>query len=250
MRRTERLFAIIQILRRSRRPVTGQQLAQELEVSLRTLYRDMAELLAQRIPIRGEAGTGYLIDSEFDMPPLMLTPDELEAAVLGAAWVAQQGDAALSRGARDLVSKLTAVLPLHLRPVVLDAALHPVSFRAQEEERVNLGDVRRAIRDQRKVVVHYRDADQRTSQRTIWPFLIGYMEAKRVVVAHCELRNSFRHFRADRMLHLSVLDQQFPERTASLRKRWDAAREASQPPAASADAVRSPRDNPREQRDG
>jgi len=86
MRRTERLFRIIQVLRSHRRPVTGEALAAELEVSLRTLYRDMAELIAQRVPIRGEAGIGYVIDSQFDMPPLMLTADELEAAVLGATW--------------------------------------------------------------------------------------------------------------------------------------------------------------------
>lgn len=103
MRRTERLFAIIQILRSKRRPVTGQDLATELEVSLRTLYRDMAKLIAQRVPIRGEAGTGYVIDSDYDMPPLMLTHDELEAAVLGAAWVAVRGDEALRRGAHPLL---------------------------------------------------------------------------------------------------------------------------------------------------
>lgn len=130
MRRTERLFQIIQTLRSKRRPVTGRELADELEVSLRTLYRDIAELMAQRVPIRGEAGTGYVIDTDYDMPPLMLTQDELEAAVLGAAWVAQRGDAALARGARDLIGKLTQAVPEHLRPVVLDAQLAPVSNKA------------------------------------------------------------------------------------------------------------------------
>lgn len=101
MRRTERLFQIIQILRSARAPVTGRALADELEVSLRTLYRDMAELIAQRVPVRGEAGTGYVLDNGYDLPPLMLTRDELEAAVLGAAWVARRGDASGERGPRS-----------------------------------------------------------------------------------------------------------------------------------------------------
>jgi predicted DNA-binding transcriptional regulator YafY len=101
MRRTERLFQIIQILRGARAPVTAGAMAGELETSLRTIYRDVAELLAQRVPIRGEAGVGYMLDQGFDMPPLMLTPDEIEAAVLGARWVQERGDPALARAARD-----------------------------------------------------------------------------------------------------------------------------------------------------
>ena len=127
MRRTERLFQIIQILRRARRPITGQHLAEELEVSLRTLYRDMAELIAQRVPIRGEAGTGYVLDRGYDLPPLMLTADELEAAVLGAKWVAARGDDALARGAEDLIAKLSSVVPPELEPVIVDAGVFPVT---------------------------------------------------------------------------------------------------------------------------
>ena len=123
MRRTERLFAIIQILRRARAPITAASIADELETSLRTVYRDIAELIAQRVPVRGEAGIGYMLESGFDMPPLMLTPDEIEAAVLGARWVAGRGDPALARAANDLVAKIGAVIPSHLRPFLLDAAL-------------------------------------------------------------------------------------------------------------------------------
>jgi predicted DNA-binding transcriptional regulator YafY len=111
MRRADRLFQIIQILRRSRRPVTASHLAEELEVSQRSVYRDVADLIGQRVPIRGEAGIGYVLDREFDMPPLMLTPDELEAAVLGAQWVADRGDAVLARAARDLISRLPRSCP-------------------------------------------------------------------------------------------------------------------------------------------
>ena len=128
MRRTERLFQIIQILRSTRSPITGRELADELEISLSTLYRDMAELHAQRIPINGEAGIGYVLDDGYDMPPLMLTADELEAAALGAAWVASEADPTLARAARDLVSKLSLAIPKELRPVVLDGSskrVHP-----------------------------------------------------------------------------------------------------------------------------
>ena len=105
VRRADRLFQIIQVLRRSTQPVTASQLAVELEVSQRSVHRDVADLIGQRVPIRGEAGIGYVLDRDFDMPPLMLTPDELEAAVLGAQWVADRGDAVLASAARDLISR-------------------------------------------------------------------------------------------------------------------------------------------------
>lgn len=221
VRRTERLFQIIQVLRRHRRPVTGQTLAEELGISLRTLYRDMAELVAQRVPIRGEAGTGYVIDTEYDMPPLMLTHDELEAAVLGAAWVAERGDPALARGARDLVAKLYEAVPEHLRPVLLDAGLRPMSFKPGPEDSFDVARMRAAIRDQRRVAIRYADVNGQTTQRTIWPIFIAYLEAVRMVVAWCELRQDFRHFRTDRIAEAQTLDARFGERLAVLRKRWE-----------------------------
>lgn len=222
MRRTERLFQIIQILRRKRRMVTGAELAEELQISLRTLYRDMAELIAQRVPIRGEAGAGYLLGSDFDMPPLMLTADELEAAVLGAAWVAQRGDAALARGAQDLIAKLTEVVPEHLRPVLLDAALRPMSFRRPPADIFDGAVVRAAIRDRRKLAIAYADTEGRTSERTIWPIMLGYTDETRMVAAWCELREDFRHFRTDRIAVLTVSEQRFPTPVPTLRRRWEA----------------------------
>lgn len=115
MRRADRLFRIIQLLRRAKRPVTAETLAGELETSKRSVYRDIAELMAQQVPIRGEAGLGYVLDRQFDMPPLMLTPDELEAAVLGAQWVAMRGDPVLANAARDLLAKITHSVPERLR---------------------------------------------------------------------------------------------------------------------------------------
>jgi predicted DNA-binding transcriptional regulator YafY len=221
MRRTERLFQIIQILRSKRRPVLGRDLAEELEISLRTLYRDMAELIAQRVPIRGEAGIGYMLGAGYDMPPLMLTHDELEAAVLGAAWVARRGDPSLARGARDLIAKIAESIPAQLRPVLLDAGLRPLSFKPIATERFDLAELRRAIRDRHKVAIAYEDADQKSSTRIIWPILIAYMEEVRVIAAWCELRTDFRQFRTDRIGSVEVMEERYPERTAVLRKRWE-----------------------------
>ena len=226
MRRTERLFQIIQILRRTRRPVTGRELADELETSLRTVYRDMAELIAQRVPIRGEAGMGYVIDSDFDMPPLMLTVDEMEAAVLGAAWVAQRGDPGLARGAQDLIAKLTEVVPADLRPILLDEALQPLTFSKKRIEAFDVGKIRAAIRDRRKITIEYADVEGQETRRTLWPFMIGYMEQSRMLCAWCELRVAFRHFRTDRIRSVEVLEEKFPERTEALRRKWKKEREA------------------------
>lgn len=222
MRRTDRLFKIIQILRRRRRPITGRELAVEMEVSLRTLYRDMAELSLQRVPIRGEAGTGYVLDAAYDMPPLMLTPDELEAAVLGASWVAQRGDAALARGAEDLIAKLTHAVPKELRPVVLDATLQSVTFRKRPVDAFDVAVMRTAIRDRVKVRIAYADGEGRSTERVVWPFLIAYLDDVRIVAAWCELRAAFRHFRTDRISDARPLAERWPGRRAELLRRWEA----------------------------
>ena len=232
MRRTERLFQIIQILRRKDRPVTGGELAEELETSLRTIYRDMAELIAQRVPIRGEAGTGYVLEAGFDMPPLMLTTDELEAAVLGARWVAVRGDARLARGAQDLIAKLSAAVPAELQPVILDSGLMPVSFRKRSEDAFDVALVREAIRLQRKIDLDYADEKGSVTRRTVWPFQIAYADDIRMMCAWCELRGDFRHFRTDRVRGIAMQDKRFPERVARLRKRWHDRRECERKAAA------------------
>tara|TARA_R110000787_G_scaffold16825_9_gene52969 strand:+ start:4033 stop:4719 length:687 start_codon:yes stop_codon:yes gene_type:complete len=226
MRRTERLFQIIQVLRRHRAPVTGQALAEELEVSLRTLYRDMAELIAQRVPIRGEAGTGYVLEDGYDMPPLMLTADELEAAVLGAQWVAARGDAALARGARDLIAKLTVAVPRELQPVIVDSGLTPVSFKERPKDNFDVALVRQSIRGQTKLALDYADETGNVTRRVVWPFLLAYWDDIRLIGAWCELRQDFRHFRTDRVRKAETLGR-FPERITTLRRRWEAQRRSS-----------------------
>jgi predicted DNA-binding transcriptional regulator YafY len=220
LRRTERLFQIIQILRRASRPVTAGDVASELETSLRTVYRDMAELIAQRVPIRGEAGIGYVLDRGFDMPPLMLTPDEIEAAVLGAQWVAGRGDPALATAASDLIAKIGAVIPEHLRPFLIESTVAASGAPRTPEDRIDLTQLRAWIHSQRKVALCYRDEEERETRRVVWPIGVGYYEAARIIIAWCELRLDFRHFRTDRIVTAEFLDQRYPTRRNVLRTAW------------------------------
>ncbi|MGL4590790.1 MAG: helix-turn-helix transcriptional regulator [Aestuariivirga sp.] len=220
MRRAERLLQLLQILRRHRRPVTGDAIARELEVSLRTVYRDIAALIADRVPIRGEAGIGYVLGEGFDLPPLMFTPDELEAVMLGLRWVARRGDADLSRAAQDTVAKIGAVLPERLRPFLFDAALLvPPHFRLAEDQ-VDVALLRAAIREGRKAEIKYRSEDGRETVRVIWPIAVAYFDAQRLIVAWCELRQDFRTFRTDRMLAMQVREEKYPARRKALLKQW------------------------------
>jgi predicted DNA-binding transcriptional regulator YafY len=220
MRRADRLFQIIQILRRERHPVTAQTIAAELETSKRTVYRDMADLLGQRVPIRGEAGTGYVLEGGFDLPPLMLTPDEIEAAVLGAQWVTGRGDPLLARAARDLIAKIGAAVPERLRPFILEPASGAPPSRRFVPDSLDMAGVRAAIRSGRKVRIGYRDEEGKVTGRVIWPVTVAYFDATRVVAAWCELRQDFRHFRTDRVAQAVFLDERYPERPALLREKW------------------------------
>ena len=227
MRRTERLFAIIQILRRARAPITAAAMADELETSLRTVYRDIAELIAQRVPVRGEAGIGYMLESGFDMPPLMLTPDEIEAVVLGARWVAGRGDPALARAANDLVAKIGAVIPSHLRPFLLDGALTTPDYSNRvKPDSLDVARVRAAIRGQTKITLTYRDENERETRRTVWPIAIAYYETVRLLAAWCELRQDFRNFRTDRVTDAAFGEERYPGRKDILRSQWRKAAEA------------------------
>ncbi|MCR5873732.1 YafY family transcriptional regulator [Phenylobacterium sp. J426] len=225
MRRADRLFQIIQILRRSRQPVTADAIALELETSKRTVYRDIADLVGQRAPIRGEAGIGYILEDGFDLPPLMLTPDEVEAAVLGAQMVAARGDPALKRAAEDLVAKIAAVIPEQLRPLVLEPATRAAPSWHAVPDNVDMAEVRRCIRTGRKITLTYRDEQERETRRTVWPFAIGYYETSRLLVTWCEMRQAFRSFRTDRVTAAEFSEDRYPERPATLRARWRRLRE-------------------------
>ena len=220
MRRADRLFQIIQILRRHKQPVTADSIAEELETSKRTVYRDIADLIGQRAPIRGEAGVGYILEDGFDLPPLMLTPEEVEAAVLGAQMVAARGDPALRRAAEDLIAKIGAVIPENLRPLVVEPATRAAPSWKAMPDNIDMAGVRQAIRAGRKLVLTYRDEQERETQRTVWPFAIGYYETSRLIMAWCEMRTDFRSFRTDRVTAALFTEDRYPDRPASLRARW------------------------------
>jgi predicted DNA-binding transcriptional regulator YafY len=226
MRRADRLFQIIQILRRSTRPVTADQLAAELEVSRRSVYRDVADLIGQRVPIRGEPGIGYALDRDFDMPPLMLTPDELEAAVLGAQWVADRGDPVLAGAARDLISKIATAVPEHLRPFIAVPSVGAPASRGVAADGLDIALTRAWIRNGRKIRIRYRGERAIESERTIWPTIIGYAETVRLLAAWCELRQNFRHFRTDRIVAAEFLEEPNGCRPGELRARWRKVMEA------------------------
>jgi predicted DNA-binding transcriptional regulator YafY len=220
MRRADRLFRIIQVLRRKRRPVTAHEIAEELEASVRTIYRDIAQLMADRVPIRGEAGIGYVLEGGFDMPPLMLTPDEIEAAMLGAQWVMTRADPVLARAASDLVAKIGVVIPEHLRPLLMEPALTPLTSHRSPPDAIDMARVRACIRTQGKIALSYRDETARETRRVIWPIAVSYWDAVRLIVAWCEMRNGFRHFRTDRVVAAEFLEARYSTPRAKLRALW------------------------------
>lgn len=220
--RSERLLALLQALRRHRRPVSGNDLASETGISLRTLYRDIASLRAQGAHIEGEAGVGYLLKPGFLLPPLMFSPEEVEALVLGSRWVAGTADPKLAGAARDLMTKVAAVLPDDLRED-LDRTTLMVPRREQVADTADVSGIREAIRQERVLRIAYRNEQGEASERHIWPFALAYFERVRVVLAWCELRNDFRSFRTDRILDYAETGRRYRRRRAVLLKEWKAA---------------------------
>ncbi len=219
MSRTERLLELMEILRRHRAPISGTALAADLSVSLRTLYRDIATLQGQGAEIEGEPGLGYVLRPGFTLPPLMFSIDELEAIVLGAAWVGRQtDDQRLSKAAGNALSKITAVLPEELRREAESGSLI-VSARVAPVQ-IDPSLLRDAIRKELKLRIDYRDDAGAATERVIWPFLIGFFEQRKVVSAWCELRNDYRHFRIDRIGTLAATGERMPRRRHALLKEW------------------------------
>src|SRR5271166_3459360 len=219
MARSERLLQLLEALRRHRRPVAGAVLAAELGVSPRTIYRDIASLQAQGATIKGEAGVGYILEPGFMLPPLMFSEEEIEAIVLGSRWVAERGDETLSRAGRGALAKILAVLPPDLRneAELPSLIVGPGKVSAGEQE---LPLIRAAIRRERKLMIAYMDSDDALTLRTVWPFALAYFDRTRMVVAWCELRNGFRHFRTDRIQSIDLIDVRYPRRRVQLLAEW------------------------------
>lgn len=220
MVRSIRLFDLIQALRRRRRPVSAVVLAEELGVSRRTIYRDIETLIALGAPVMGEAGVGYVLRSGFLLPPLMLTEEELEALALGGLWVTQRADRDLVLAARNALSKISAVLPGSLTLSLEDSTLLSAPVSSPTEEPFDPGILRNAIRKEHKLQLVYRDDAGADSERIVWPIAIVYFDAVRILVAWCEARAAFRHFRTDRIIAVSGMDVRYPKRRQSLLKAW------------------------------
>ena len=229
MARARRLLDLIEILRRHRYPVTGAALAEELRVSLRTLYRDIATLQEQGADIQGEPGLGYVLKPGFMLPPLMFSEEEIEALVLGSRWVADRtADERLSAAARNAVAKIAAVLPADLRDTLEATALLVGPAAAPTAGETRLVDIRQAIRDERKIIIAYQDAEGASTSRVIWPFAVAFFEYVRIICGWCELRQGYRHFRVDRIAQLTTTEQRYPRRRQVLMKEWQ---ETLSPPA-------------------
>jgi predicted DNA-binding transcriptional regulator YafY len=222
MRKADRLFQIVQILRRSSRPITADAIAEELETSKRSVYRDIAALIGQRVPIRGEAGIGYVLEGGFDLPPLMLTADEIDAVALGVQWVAGHADPALARAAHDVLAKVAAVLPEEMRGFLEDPSSRTPPAWDQTVDRIDVSGLRSAIRAARKIAIRYTDPSGTGTNRILWPLVIGYLDSVRVLIAWCELRQDFRTFRLDRIDAMTFLADRIPADPGTLRRKWRA----------------------------
>jgi predicted DNA-binding transcriptional regulator YafY len=219
MSRAARLLDLVQLLRQHRAPVAGQTLADQLGISIRTFYRDIATLQAQGAEIMGEPGLGYVLRPGFMLPPLMFSIDEIEALVLGSRWVAVRADDRLGAAGSSALAKIAAVLPPDLRDEV-DAGSLLVASGEPHVASIDLAVVRKSIRNERKIAVSYRDAEGVESRRVIWPFAISFFDKARIIAAWCELRQDYRHFRVDRIFALVTTDERYPRRRHAMLKEW------------------------------
>jgi len=220
MARSERLFDLLQILRRHRNPVRGRTLADETGVSLRTLYRDIVSLQALGADIRGAPGLGYVLRPGFLLPPLMFTAEEIEALVLGSRWVAERADDRLRDAARSAMRRIAAVLPDARRDDIETSPLLIGPGATIPADHVDLTVLREAVRTERKITLTHRDKVGRTSDGIVWPFALAYFESVRVLIGWCELREGFRHFRTDRIVSTGLMEDRYPRRRHALLKEW------------------------------
>jgi len=209
MRRADRLFEIIQWLR-SRRVTTAQWLAQRLAVSERTIYRDIRDLTSSGVPIEGEAGIGYALRKGFDLPPLMFSREELAALSLGARIVRSWADPQLANAAERVLSKIAVVLPDELKDKIEHTNLYSPMVRLNPEVAGVLAKLRLAIDQQYKVSFDYRREDGEQTHRTVWPLGLFFWGTVWTLGAWCELRDSFRNFRLDRMYEVKQSSTQYP----------------------------------------
>jgi predicted DNA-binding transcriptional regulator YafY len=210
MRRADRLFQIVQFLR-TRRVTTAHWLAERLEVSERTIYRDIQDLLANAVPIEGEAGVGYVIRKGYDLPPLMFTTEELSALALGASIVDSWADLALSTAAQSALSKIESSLPGDLKGYLADSRLLSPMQRLSAETAHNMAELRRAMEERAKLRIAYQRLDGEHSERIIWPLGLFFWGQVWTLGGWCEKRKALRNFRLDRIRSLEWEGQTYPD---------------------------------------
>ncbi|MBX3597921.1 MAG: YafY family transcriptional regulator [Rhizobiaceae bacterium] len=216
MRRADRLFQIVQHFRGGRL-VTAQKLGQWLEVSERTIYRDIADLQASGVPIDGEAGVGYMMREGFDLPPLMFTRDEIVALVAGARMVRAFGGAAMARAAEEALVKIGSVLPDHEKARIERTEIHSPMWVVSDSDRKVIDALERAVEERKVLMLKYRDESGQSSSRDVRPLGLWFWGRVWTLVAWCEMREDFRTFRIDRVESLACSGRTFkPERGRQL----------------------------------
>ena len=208
MRRADRLFHIIQLIR-GRRLTTAAYLAQRLEVSERTIYRDVADLQHQGVPIDGEAGVGYRLGAGFDLPPMMFTQDEAKALVASVRVAQVWLDPALGQSAQDALGKILSVLPAEARVAAEALAVYAPPVGLTDGAQRTLQTLREAVQERRKIFINYRDLSEKASERTLRPLGCFYWGKVWTLAAWCEHRSDFRSFRVDRVTYVRSLDERF-----------------------------------------
>jgi predicted DNA-binding transcriptional regulator YafY len=211
MRRADRLFQIVNVLRRRRTATTAAHLAERLSVSERTVYRDIRDLVLAGTPIDGEAGVGYRIRPGYDLPPLMFDRDEIQALVLGARIVRQFGDPALARASDAILGKVAAIVPKDLAPLIAETRLFVPSTIGAGSSAGALTLAREAVIARRKLEFSYAKAGDAATTRTVRPLGIFFWGRTWTLAAWCELRQDFRNFRLDRITASTLLDETFEE---------------------------------------
>lgn len=220
MSRTKRLLDLLLMLNNRRYSISGYILAQELGVSIRTLYRDIAILRSQGAQIEGEAGIGYLLKPSYFIPPMMFTENEIYALILGSKWVSQYGDISLSKAAKKSIDKIFTVLPQDIKNIIDTISLRVGPPASEPFTQEDLTDLREAILNKNKIELIYHSENNSQSRRIIWPFAIGYFTDKRILVGWCEKQNNYRHFKTDRIVSIQILKEHYDTPREELFSEW------------------------------
>jgi predicted DNA-binding transcriptional regulator YafY len=219
LNKADRLLEVLQLLRRLPKPVKAQRLAEEMNVSLRTIYRDIDSLRGMKVGIEGEAGVGYILLDDGLLPPLMFSADEVEAIALGLRRVMTFGDETLTLASENALAKIRAVIPEILQTRVDHGVSLSHSFSTREPLKIDLNLLRKSSNEERKIEIVYCDGEGNETNRRLWPLGIVYLDSKELLIARCEMREDFRSFRLDRMASLVATNQSFrPNRVPYLNR--------------------------------